>query len=770
MSLDKSDPRSWVTAKNVDLSNCDREQVQFSGAVQPHGALLVLAEPDLRILQASANSSTLLCTPQVEALLGQPVEKALGEGPARNLRDRLAREACALESGPLHLYRAKFGGGVFDTFVHRTEGGLIVEFESVTTQSPPLLDLFSDLQATVARLQEIKGLKAFFDYACVQVRRFTGYERVMAYKFLEDGSGHIVAESIIEGIEPYLDLRYPAADIPKPARRLFGLSWLRHLPNVNYEPVPLIPELNPATGGPLDQSRGLLRSVSPMYLAYRRNMGTQGAMVMPLLKEGALWGLISCMHHSSPLHVPYELRKACELLAHNLSLLMAAKEDAETAEYKQHIAATAEHLARAVASEPTLQRGLTMRDPNVLDCLDATGAAVATADGLTLLGKTPNEAQVQGLIQWLAARDDGNTVFATDGLGALYSPAADFKDTAAGLLAARLVPNRADYILWFRPEVERTVNWAGNPEKPMEVNEMDGEIRLSPRRSFALWKQLVQGKSAPWRDIEIGAAANLRLLVVQELILRQAKALEEVNRELSRSNIELDNFAYIASHDMKEPLRGITHMATFLERGQKDKLDEEGWLQVATIVKLTRRMDALIESLLSYSRAGRAELVLRECDLDSVLSEALIPLKQRLDETGTIIRRPRPLPKAIGEPVHLRDVFTNLISNAFKYNDKPERWVEIGWVEGRPRAFYVRDNGIGIAETDRERIFEIFRRLHARNEYGGGSGAGLTIARKTVERHGGRMWVESTLGEGSTFWFTLNGEEAPVKHSPDQRG
>jgi light-regulated signal transduction histidine kinase (bacteriophytochrome) len=267
------------------------------------------------------------------------------------LRARLARDPAALENGPVHVLRAQLPGGLFDAFSHRVDGVIILELEATAAQAvPPLLHLYSDLQASIAQLQATPNLQAFFDLAVEKIRMFTGYDRVMAYKFLEDGSGQVLAEAKAEGLEAYLGLRYPASDVPAPARRLFALKWLRHLPNTAYEPVPLLPEMNPAIGGPLDMSRALLRSVSVMYTGYLINMGVGGATVMPLMKEGVLWGLVSCQHNS-PRHVPHEVRMATEFLAHMLSLLMAAKENVESYEYRLRIGATF-HLVRAMASEP----------------------------------------------------------------------------------------------------------------------------------------------------------------------------------------------------------------------------------------------------------------------------------------------------------------------------------------------------------------------------------------------------------------------------------
>jgi chemotaxis family two-component system sensor kinase Cph1 len=393
-----------VTAANVDLSNCDREQIHIPGAIQPHGAMLVLAAADLRILQASANAAALLGTPPDATLPGQGIAAALGEAQAGALRDRLAREdAATLETGPVHVLRAALPAGPFDIFAHRADGLLVVELERAEAEPGRLLDLNSGLRAAVARLEATEGLRDFLDLAVRHIRGFTGYDRVLAYEFLEDGSGDVVAEDKAEGLEPYLGLRYPASDIPAPSRRLFALSWLRHLPDARYEPVPLLPEPNPETGRPLDMGRARLRSVSAMYTDYLINMGVRGSTVMPLMKAGRLWGLVSCMHHAGPRHLPYETRLAAEFLAHTLSLLLAAKEDADTYEARLRSGAAIDRLVRGMAGEEVFHHALSAADTNLLSCVEAGGAALAVEGGLVLMGRTPGEEQVRALTGWRAA-------------------------------------------------------------------------------------------------------------------------------------------------------------------------------------------------------------------------------------------------------------------------------------------------------------------------------------------------------------------------------
>ncbi len=238
--------------------------------------------------------------------------------------------------------------------------------------------------------------------------------------------------------------------------------------------------------------------------------------------------------------------------------------------------------------------------------------------------------------------------------------------------------------------------------------------------------------------------------------------IQEFARELEQSNQDLNDFAYIASHDLKEPLRGIHNYASFLIEDYEDKLDAEGGRMLRTLTTLTKRLEALIESLLEYSRVGRLDLSFHETDLNTLVRDVIETLKIRLEEQGVDVRVPRPLPNLYCDTTRIQEVYRNFISNAMKYNDKEEKWIEIGYTEydtvSAP-VLYVRDNGIGIREKHRDAVFKIFKRLHARDKFDGGTGAGLTIVKKIIERHNGRIWIESVPGEGTTFYFTIEGKK-----------
>ena len=259
------------------------------------------------------------------------------------------------------------------------------------------------------------------------------------------------------------------------------------------------------------------------------------------------------------------------------------------------------------------------------------------------------------------------------------------------------------------------------------------------------------------------AGATLLLRISQPL-LRRLEATDRKLRELvatletragdlARANQELDDFTYVASHDLKEPLRGISAYCGILLEDYHDKLDDNGRRMMKTLGTLCERLSQLIDDLLAYCRAGRTpEMV--DLDLDDVLDGVMANLEPAIDSRGGIVRRAGRLPRVRGDERLLGMALQNLIANGLKFNESQPPVVEVGVTDGEQPTIFVRDNGIGIEARHHDAIFAIFRRLHARNKYEG-TGAGLSIARKIVDQHGGRMWLESQPGQGSTFFFTL---------------
>ena len=408
------------------------------------------------------------------------------------------------------------------------------------------------------------------------------------------------------------------------------------------------------------------------------------------------------------------------------------------------------------------------------DGIEAHGVALLHRDQWLSLGQTPSVPQLALLAVWVRQQldRDGSDRYlvATDALGKLFAPAASYAGKASGLLAIAMSRStQGDLLLWFRAEQKQVFNWSGNPyDKPMVTGPHGA--RLTPRRSFDLWQEEVRGSAQPWKQVEVDAALKLRQWIT-DMVISRAERLDKINVDLTRSNDELDAFAYVAGHDLKEPLRGIYknayHIKEELNSGRD--LGEAHGERLDLMMRLTLRMDNLLDALLNVARIGREGLDYEEVELGAVVTEALEMLGSRLTDGGLEIRVPRPMPASSCDRARVREVFANLIANALKYNDKPHPWIEVGYLDADgvlPQIFFVRDNGIGIESRHRERIFQIFKRLHPRDAFGGGAGAGLAIVRKLVEQHHGRIWFDSQPGVGSTFYFTLKED---VVAAPDPR-
>jgi light-regulated signal transduction histidine kinase (bacteriophytochrome) len=583
---------SLVTAKNVTLSNCDREQIHIPGAIQPHGAMLVLAEPSLAILQASANCADFLGY-AADVLVGKSMADTIGREVEDRLREQRGRSQ--FDNGPCHLMRGRFAARDCNVFGHRSGGVILIEFELIPSElASPALDLFSETRDAITHLQTTTTLYDFFAHAVEQVRRITGFDVVMAYQFQDDGSGHVMAESKLPHIQSYLGMHFPPSDIPAPARRLFALSWLRHLPDVDYQAVPVFPAQ--AEGqDPIDMSRSLLRSVSVMYTDYLKNMGVRATIVMPLLKDGALWGLIAASHYGAPKHVPFEVRTATEFLAHMISLLLSSKEKTEGLEVQLRMTATLNELAKNLRSAPNLIETLARdKGPNLLSLFPAQGAAIFTSGdkGVATLGLTPDAVQLRELVNWLDSQN--RSFISTDRLSFLFPPAAAYADCASGLLAVRLSPHSRDYLLWFRPELVRIVKWAGDPNKPADIDESSGELRLTPRKSFAVWQEAAHGRSQPWSDVEKQCAETLGQTAAEFIptVTGPARPVDQ-DRVDGSATLALD-------------AQGQAHDALAEEsKAAKGEFADIERVQLETVLKLTRRMDDLIELLAVDRRDGR---------------------------------------------------------------------------------------------------------------------------------------------------------------------
>ena len=512
----------------VDLTNCDREPIHLLGAVQPFGFLVALDSTQWVITRLSSNAAAWLGVGPAE-LVGRPIEDVFTPESIHLIRGQLQTAVFTNTVARAFSVALLADAPRFDLAVHVNDETIVIEAEPCIDEQG--VNSGALVRAMIARLQQTPDLRTFYRVAAREMRGLTGFDRVMVYRFDHDGSGEVIAESARGGLESYLGLHYPASDIPRQARILYERNWLRIIPDISAKPVGVEPGL--IAGRPLDLSMSVLRSVSPIHIEYLQNMGVGASMSVSILRDGKLWGLFAC-HHYGPHAVAFERRTAAELFGQMFSLLMESRERDSEAAYEARARKLHNQLVTVMAAEATRFDSIVSHLDEIADLLSCDGIGVWTGGHATLQGMAPNQDQFAGLIDHLVQRDLRD-VFATYEIGAEYPPGRDFADRAAGMLVVPLSRPARDFLIFFRKEVARSVNWAGDPSKPVVVGPLGA--RLTPRKSFELWRETVSGQSTPWQPVDTRIAESLRVSLL-EVILRLSD-ITEVERRRAQERQEL---------------------------------------------------------------------------------------------------------------------------------------------------------------------------------------------------------------------------------------
>lgn len=539
---------------DADLSNCEREQIQYAGAIQPHGALIVVNEPDHIVLQHSANAAEILGLG--DDLLGRSLRDIPG-----NLAEKL--QPCLtedLDTIPVAT-RCHFGksGAAYDCVVHRsTMGALIIELEPAGKH----VDLSAVIGPSLEKLLAAGSLTGLSDEAARVFREITGYDRVMVYRFDEDGHGSVISEEKNPDLEAYLGNRYPASDIPQIARRLYERNRIRVLVDVKSEQVPIEPRFWPESGEELDMSLCSLRSMSPIHVQYLQNMGVRATLVASLVVSGKLWGMVAC-HHYAPRTLQYEMKAVSELLSEVVATRIAGLESFARTQAETTVRRIEDRMIETISRDGDWRSALFDSSNTLLQCIDATGAALIFDGQVLSAGNVPGTEDLMAIAEWL----DGFTerdVLKTASLEKEDERFSLLKSVASGVVATPVSNVPGEYLMWFRPEQIQTVIWGGNPFKPVEVGNDPSD--LSPRRSFSQWHQSVSGSAVKWSPANLVAVhmigASIRDVVIQfrsvsALIARDQ--LEKVGRQVSESDLpvavfDLDAKLFLASQSLSDLL------------------------------------------------------------------------------------------------------------------------------------------------------------------------------------------------------------------------
>ena len=702
----------------VDLQSCADEPIHIPGFIQPHGFLLFFTLDG--VLEGwSANVPAELASLDTGRDFRQfPLPPA-----ALELIDECV--ACQVDGECAPAFSAvELGAVEYDCIVHATRGRIVAEFETRDVAADTVALFAVKAHSSIERVRRQKSIESLLDTAVRQVREFTGFDRVMAYRFREDDSGDVVAEARRDDIVPYLGQRYPASDIPAQARRMYILTTLRMIAHVGYQPVPM---LGVPGAAPLDMSYSVLRSVSPIHVEYLQNMGVCASMSVSIVINGRLWGLLAC-HHHSPKQVPYSIRMAADVLAQVMASTIQSIEACIEAEQVEQAAQVRTSLVESL-----------LIDEEPLDALahhaeslqKATGshAMVCVHNGKIICFGAIERTTAEAIVR--ALPPDASDLVLRDALDEWPPELQPLLGKWVGMLGLPFDPPGGGWCLLLRTEQIEHVSWAGRPEKTVTYGPLGP--RLTPRGSFDAWQETVRGRAHPW---EAPVQSNARLMLSE--LLRASNA-RRAQTESTRAQL-----LAMLGHDLRDPLHSINMAGTLLERGNSQQTLGK------RIQSSSSRMQRLIGQVLDMSRIDGGlglGMLLEPLDLAAVIDDLVDEMRLAYPSITYLWTNPGPA-MVRADAGRMSQVLSNLLSNARHHGEvggpiSVALTTHAGWA-----SIDVANKGAPIPEEQAASLFNPFKRsaLHnPRNRTG--MGLGLYIVATIVREHEGEISYRHENGQ-----------------------
>ncbi|WP_207512950.1 GAF domain-containing protein [Longitalea luteola] len=500
-----------------DSEFCGNIPIHIINTTQEYGVLLVLDRHKLTIEQLGENAEAFFGSP-FKNLAGKPVQDLIGAAASHVLEEHLQK------GNGKYATAWEIKGERYNTLLHVKENMVIVEMENqpaADTESS-FSALYQSLRETISQIESATDIKQVCTIAAAELKRITGFDKVMIYAFDQDWNGNVLAEAMEPDMESYIGFTFPASDIPKPARDMYQKNPYRFIPDRDFKPVKLYPVINPITNTFLDMSECNLRGVAAVHVEYLKNMQVMASMSVRLLKDGALWGLIAC-HHKTARRIDNQLCTVLEFLSTVISARINLLYHQKVQDLSARLNSLYTQLIENIYQSKNLVKSLLHEKPHVLDLFDAQGVVITYRNKKETAGEVPNASQLEDLVLWLHLKNL-RKVFYTDSLSGIYDMAAEYQDIASGMLVIPIQAAQDEYLILFRKEFIRTTSWGGNPEERIFFDK-DPKI-YHPRHSFKLWQEHVKGFSKPWLPEEIMAAENLRSFIY-ELINPEPLALQQ---------------------------------------------------------------------------------------------------------------------------------------------------------------------------------------------------------------------------------------------------
>lgn len=757
-----------MTPGKPDLTSCDTEPIHEIGSVQPFGALLAVDEDTLIVSHASENIDTYLDL-EVPDVLGKPLADIIGETACQDLLQ------CQLEPRAPHLLRPWFFNPPsrqsnlerIECLPHRYGGKIIIEMLQLDEGHADVWQQDLLRQNIISQLMNTDDLAGLSTVSANLIREVSGFDRVMIYRFAEDGHGEVIAEAT-DRPDSFMGLHYPASDIPEPARRHFTLNLIRAISDINAVPSPILTrggeKADSTSGQPLDLTYSKLRAVAPVHIEYLNNMGVGASMSISLVSNDELWGLVAC-HHYSPHHLSSSELRFCEMLGGTVSTLLQNLQNTQLLRRSIMAERTAFDLEMTARSNTDLHQVVTEYSDSLMTMVDANSMIFNVAGKQLRFGMVPD-----GNLNFDALSSDlQDGVAVSSHLSSVADMTPEQVKFASGAGYLELSEDGLDYLVVLREQYEHEISWAGKPDK-VEVIGEDGVERLSPRGSFALWRQERLGRSKPFSSIDREVLRIMRRALFalnslnRERAAVQAQKQAEANQARLRMTLmeaarksSMGELAGALAHEVNQPLAAVSNYVNAcrqeLQNYDIDVPDSITELIDLAVDEAARTAD-LVRRLRNFISTG--ELIKERTDLNLVVlqaaefgfvadeSDSAIALENCLDTS---------LSPVLFDPVQVGQVVLNLVRNSAEAMKGQQGTITLtSFREADKIVVSVADTGPGVSPDTSEMLFEPFH-----SSTTSGMGIGLSLCRSIVEAHDGKIWLEPGT-KGADIRFSLPAE------------